>query len=167
MKVTYQDEHMKSILAVMFSLQTIKFFIKKMNNPFTLDFRIERYDTDSGKKDNLGANQPTSRDRDEWLQNMATSIVEDLDYEDNISGTLIPVASVPKHTLTHWRVLSFECAGKKLSIYPDGGFMNGWYIYNAPDKPRKQIDLSTIMYDTEVNLFRNQDIKFDVTIEDI
>ncbi len=165
-KVTYQDEHMKSILAVMFSLQTIKFFIKKMDNPFTLEFRVERYDTDSGKKDNLGANQPTSRDRDEWLQNMATSMVEDLDYEDNISGTLVPVASVPKHTLTHWRVLSFECAGKKLSIYPDGGFMNGWYIYNAPDKPRKQIDLSTIMYDTDVNLFRNQDIKFDVTIEE-
>ena len=61
---------------------------------------------------------------------------------------------------------TFECAGKKLCIYPDGGFMNGWFIYNAPGE-RKMYDLSTITYDTEIDICRNQDIKFDVTIEDI
>ena len=44
--------------------------------------------------------------------------------------------------------------------------MNGWLIFNAPRESRKEYDLSTITYDTDVNIFRNQEIKFDVTIED-
>jgi DEAD/DEAH box helicase domain-containing protein len=162
--ISYQDEHMKSILSIMTSLQTIGFFIKKMGNPFSLEFRIERYETDNGKRDNLGANQPSSRDRDQWLESMANMFVDDLDM-DGISGTLVPIQSVPKHVLTHWRVLSFECVGKKLSIYPDGGFMNGWFIYNEPGR-HVHHDLETITYGEEVDLFRNVDIKFDVTIED-
>ena len=36
--------------------------------------------------------------------------------------------------------------------------MNGWFIYNAPGE-RKMYDLSTITYDTEIDICRNQDIK--------
>lgn len=59
-----------------------------------------------------------------------------------------------------------ENAGKTLSIYPDGGFINGWLIYNRPGR-RHEYDMATIMHDTEVNICRNQDIKYDVTIEDV
>ena len=97
---------------------------------------------------------------------MANELVDDISYNNGIDGSLIPVVSKRKGSLTHWRVLTFECAGKRLSIYPDGGFMNGWFIYNAPGKPRHEYDLSTLTYDSEINIFRNQDIKFDVTIED-
>lgn len=76
----------------------------------------------------LKPNQPTSEDRDSWLENLANELVEGLEYEDGIEGTLSPVVSAPRRSLTHWRVLTFECAGKKLCIYPDGGFMNGWFI---------------------------------------
>lgn len=163
--VSYQDEHMKSILAIILCSQTIKYFIKKIGSPYNLEFLVERYNSDNGKRDNLGANQPTSEDRDSWLENLANELVEGLEYEDGIEGTLSPVVSAPRRSLTHWRVLTFECAGKKLCIYPDGGFMNGWFIYNAPGE-RKMYDLSTITYDTEIDICRNQDIKFDVTIED-
>lgn len=164
-KVSYQDEHMKSILAIMTSLQTIRYVVKMIGSPFSLKFNIERYAIDNAKRDTLGGNQPSSKDRDEWLENMAIACMDDLNSE-GLSGSLVPVESKPKHTLMHWRVLSFECAGKKLSIYPDGGFMNGWYIYNKPGE-YKLYDLTEIMYDTEVNLVRNDEIKFDVTIEDI
>ena len=156
---------MKSILAIMTCLQTIRYIVKMIGSPFSLEFNIERYAIDNAKRDTLGGNQPSSRNRDEWLENMAIACVDDLNNEE-LSGSLVPVESKPKHTLTHWRVLSFECAGKKLSIYPDGGFMNGWYIYNKPGE-FKVYDLAEIMYDTEVNLVRNDEIKFDVTIEEI
>ena len=162
--VSYQDEHMKSILSIIFCTQTIKYFIKKIGSPYNLEFLVEQYSSDNGKRDNLGANQPTSEDRDLWLENMANEMVEDLYEEDGIKGTLSPVVSAPRRSLTHWRVLIFECAGKKLCIYPDGGFMNGWFIYNAPGE-RKIYNLSTITYDTEIDICRNQDIKFDVTVE--
>jgi hypothetical protein len=164
-KISYQDEHLKSILAILFSLQTISYFIKKIGSEFSLEFKIERYAIENGKRDNLGANQPSSEDRDAWLNSMAKSMVDDLNCEDDIEGTLLPIVSVSKHTLTHWRVLSFECAGKRLSIYPDGGFMNGWMIYNDPTANRRFYDVSNITYDAIVQLYRNQDIKFDVTIE--
>ena len=89
-----------------------------------------------------------------------------MDDDNQIEGTILPIASQPKNSLTHWRVLSFECAGKRLSIYPDGGLMNGWSIYNAPGQYHRY-DTSTITHDTEIDLCRNQEIKFDVTIEEI
>ena len=176
-KVSYQDEHMKSILSMILTLQTAGYFIKEIGNTFTMKFKLERYDSDSGKWDSMTANLPSSYSkqittsekkigRDEWLESLANSWQEDLDYEDQIDGTILPICSLPKNTLTHWRVLSFECAGKRLSIYPDGGLMNGWSIYNAPGRSRRY-DTATITYDTEIDLYRNQEIKFDVTIEDI
>lgn len=91
---------------------TIKYFIKKIGSPYNLEFLVERYNSDNGKRDNLGANQPTSEDRDSWLENLANELVEGLEYEDGIEGTLSPVVSAPRRSLTHWRVLTFECAGK-------------------------------------------------------
>ena len=178
LQVTYQDEHMKSILSILFTLQTIGYFIRLFGNSFSLDFKIERYDTDSGKWNNLGANLPSSSDkeddygkvyegRDSWLNNMSNALIDDIKHENELSGLLLPIFSAQKRSLTHWRVLSFECAGKRLSIYPDGGFMNSWMIYNAPGKPRHIYELNLLTIDTEIDLIRNQEIKFDVILEDI
>ena len=175
--VSYQDEHMKSILSMILTLQTAGYFIKEIGNPFSMEFKLERYDSDSGKWDSMTANLPSSFSkqitasekkigRDEWLENLSNSWLEDMDYDNQIEGTILPIASQPKNSLTHWRVLSFECAGKRLSIYPDGGLMNGWSIYNAPGQYHRY-DTSTITHDTEIDLCRNQEIKFDVTIEEI
>lgn len=171
--VCYQDEHMKSIISIILTLQTAGYFIKEIGNPFSMEFKLERYDTDSGKWDSVTANIPSSYSkedvrigRDDWIEPIANSWIDDLDYENQIEGTLIPVCSQPKNSLTLWRVLSLECAGKHLSIYPDGGLMNGWSIYNTPGKYQRY-DTSTIAHDTEIDLCRNQEIKFDVTIEDV
>lgn len=164
-KVSYQDEHLKSILSMILSLQTIGYFIKKIGLPYSLEFLIEKYYEENVKR-NIGTNQPTSEERDKWLNIMSQEFIDDLDYDDNLKGTLVPIVSGPKRSLPHWRVLIFECAGKKLCIYPDGGFMNGWFIYNAPNTPHHIYDLSTITYDTEIRICRNQDIKYDVTIEE-
>lgn len=174
-KVAYQDEHMKSILSIILTLQTAGYFIKLCGNDFTMEFKLERYDALNGKWNSLTANLPSSYSkdepygkkvgRDEWLERFAASWNEDMMFDNKIQGTLIPVVSQPKNSLTHWRVLSLECAGKRLSIYPDGGLMNGWSIYNAPGKYQRY-DTATITHDTVISLCRNQDIKFDVTIED-
>jgi hypothetical protein len=166
--VSYQDEHLKGILGILFSLQTISYFIKMMGNECSLEFKVEQYAAEKGKKDSITLNQPTSEDRDVLLNSMAKAMVEDLQYDNDIKGTLIPIESRPKRSLTHWRVLTLECSGKRLCIYPDGGFINGWMIYNAPeDKHHTYYDISTITYDTEIDLCRNQEIKYDVCIEDV
>lgn len=174
-KVEYQDEHMKSIMSIILTLQTVGYFITQCGNEFTLEFKLERYDTDNGKWDSITANLPSSFTknepygkkvgRDEWLENLSKRWCQDMDNDHSLRGTIIPIVSQPRNSLTHWRVLSFECAGKRLSIYPDGGFMNGWSIYNTPGEFHRY-DTASITHDTEIELSRNQDIKFDVIIED-
>ena len=81
-----------------------------------------------------------------------------------IHGELVEICSAPKKTLTHWRELSFVCGEKKLTIYPDGGFINGWRIAKQPN--REHFDVSDIQYDTRVYLYRGEIIKMDVSLED-
>ena len=107
---------------------------------------------------------PSSEVRDKWLTNFTNAWIDDLKYDQNIEGHLLPVVSVPKRTLTHWRVLSITCGNKKLSIYPDGGFINEWNITRQPNGERFEVE--TITYDTKIYLYRNKDIKFDIAIED-
>lgn len=171
--VSYQDEHMKSILSMILTLQTAGYFIKEIGNPFSMEFKLEKYDTNNGKWDSITANLPSSysrditpnekkRGRDEWIETLAKDWKKDLGYE----GIVLPINSLPKNSLTHWRVMTFECAGKRLCIYPDGGLMNGWSIYNAPGQYHRYM-IDEITHDTEIALYRNQEIKFDVTIENI
>ena len=47
----------------------------------------------------------------------------------------------------------------------DGGFINEWNIAKQPNGER--FDTQTITHDTKIYLFRNKEIKFDITIEDI
>ena len=167
LKVTYQDEHLKSILAMILCLQTIDHFVKKCSLPFSLQFKVEVYsDNEYGKADSVTSNQPQSRSRDAWLQGLADAWIEDMIHEAHLNGVLMPIMSAPRRSLTHWRVLSLECAGKRLCIYPDGGFMNGWHIYNAPGEYLRY-DTQTITHDTIIKLQRNQEIKYDIVIENI
>jgi len=164
--VSYQDEHLKSILGIILTIQTINYLLRKASNSFNLEFKVEKYYAENGKSNSVVANLPTSDERDSWLESLAKEMVNDFEYELGVEGSLSPVISSPKRSLTHWRVLSLECAGKKLSIYPDGGFMNGWMLYNAPGEHRFY-DISAITHDSEISIYRNQDIKFDVTIENL
>ncbi len=164
LKVSYQDEHLKSIMGMVLTIQTMSYFLKRIGNGFTIEYLVESYRDDHGNLNSITANQPTSELRNAWLERLTNAWLEDLRYDANIDGTLIPVVSVGKNTLTHWRVLTIACGSKRLSIYPDGGFINEWNIGRQPHN--EYFDVKTITYDTKINLFRNKDIKFDVIIED-
>ena len=158
-KITYQDEHLKSVMGIILTLQTIEYFIRKIDKPFSVEFMVEKYQ-DIQRRPGMAVNLPNYGERDMYLIGLSRKWVESLEQ----TGTIIPVQSKDRNTLTHWRELSIECADKKLSIYPDGGLMNGWSIsrnnirYLNPD----EVDAST-----DVLLTRNQDIKIDVTIENV
>lgn len=160
-QVVYQDEHLKSILGMVLTLQTIGYFAEQMGNTFNLRFKVEQYADPNGKDDSITANLTYHGVRDSWLTSLTNSFLDDLWEEKKIDGQLEDSTSVTRRTLSHWRELSFECAGMKLSIYPDGGLLNGWKIASQP-----RYSTSEITHDTDISLFRNCEIKFDVVIED-
>ncbi len=164
LEICYQDEHLKSIMGIILTLQTIGHFIKQIGADFTIEYSVERYRDDRGNPDSITANQPSSDIRDSWLNRMTAAWIDDLAHDNKIKGELLPVASLEKRTLTHWRELTVKCGKKRLCIYPDGGFINEWNIARQPNGER--FEVSTITQDTEIYLYRNKEIKFDVTIED-
>ena len=163
LKISYQDEHLKSIMGMMITIQTIWHIVKQIGSNFDIEFKVEAYRDDKGNANKICTNMPSSEVRDKWLTNFTNAWIDDLKYDQNIEGHLLPVVSVPKRTLTHWRVLSITCGNKKLSIYPDGGFINEWNIARQPNGERFEVE--TITYDTKIYLYRNKDIKFDIAIE--
>lgn len=162
--ITYQDEHLKSIMGMVLTLQTIEYIIKQIKLDFSIEYKVEMYRDDRGKADSISTNQPTSSARDSWLASLTNSWIDDLSHDYSIEGNLVPIVSLNKRTLTHWRELSIICGNKKLSIYPDGGFINEWSI--ARQLNDTFYDTSNITHDAVINLYRNKEIKFDVTIED-
>lgn len=165
MTICYQDEHLKSIMGMIITLQTIQHIVKQIDSDFEIEFKIEVYRDDNGNANKICTNLPSSELRDDWLTRLTNAWIEDLEYEHGIEGHLLPVVSLPKRALTHWRVLSFVCGEKRLSIYPDGGFINEWNIARQSNGERFEVD--TITHDSKIYLYRNKDIKIDVTIEEL
>lgn len=172
LEISYQDEHLKSILGMVFTLQTIEYFVKAIGNDFSLEFLIEKY-TDNGNKDRFNTNLPTSYVRDGWLSQIAGKWIAKINDDANgkYTGTLEPITSRNQKALPHWCVLTIKCGKKKLRIYPDGGFMNGWNLkpehitcYHAKTSPKFYTIDNTYTNDV-IPLERMQDIKFDIEVE--
>lgn len=161
--ISYQDEHLKSVAAMVLALQTIEFFVKKINKDFDLEFLLEEYSYGLQKR-GLFANLENSICRDRLLESKAASWINFMDYEHELNGYLYDVKSADGGSLTHWRVLNFEYGGKRLSIYPDGGLLNGWGFDKA--NSTKFYDSST-SFDEDIPMIRQAAIKYEVHIEDI
>jgi len=157
--ISYQDEHLKSVAAMVLTLQTVEFFVNKIDKNFELEFLLEEYSCGIQKR-GIFANLETSIIRDQKLQSMAQMWINYMNL-----GQLKDVVSAPAGTLTHWRVLNLECSGKRLSIYPDGGLLNGWGL--DYDNRKKYYDIDNTSYDDHIPMIRQQEIKYEVHIEDI
>lgn len=165
LKVCYQDEHLKSVLGMVLTLQATGHFIKEIGNEFEIEYKLEEYTDIKGNPNKVNTNLPSSIIRDTLLDNLTKEWLEELKDVNDITGLLVPIHSLPKKSLTHWRELSITCGHKKLSIFPDGGFINEWNIGRQPHG--EFYDTSNITQDAKILLFRNKDIKFDVMVEDI
>lgn len=166
LKITYQDEHLKSVMGMVLTLQTIGYFIKQIDKDFSIEFLSEEF-RDDNYKGTITANLQNERQRDMVLTDLTKGWLNDLETDFNISGHLIPIKSARHNTLPHWRVLSIECGGKCLSIYPDGGFVNGWNLLKDWNVNKKKFTLDNTDTRDVIVLQRNKEIKFDVTIEDV
>ena len=166
LSISYQDEHLKSVLGIVLALQTIEHFVKLIGADFTLEFLVEKYKDERGQT-HFAANLPNSSERDMYLQGLSQKWLDEL---LEVNGHLTTILSKERKTLEHWRVLNIDCGKKRLSIYPDGGFFNGWsfdlnsqHSTGCPKYYRKD---NTDTND-DIPIQREEDIKYDVAIEDI
>ena len=118
LKVSYQDEHLKSYLGMVVTLQFIKSFIEPIKRNFTLDFILEQY-FENSYKSGIAVNYSEYGVRDKKLDKLAADWV----VENGYSATVDIDTKFPKG-LPHWRVLKITCGDETLEIYPNGGIIN-------------------------------------------
>mgnify|MGYP004450845861 FL=1 len=128
---------------------------------------MEKYIDDYARQGLMGS-MPNSSKRNELLTRLTDEWIEQLKAETDsvVIGHHNTFKSKERNELTHWRVLVLECGGKRLSIYPDGGFLNGWSFYKEPGVRTKFYDADSIEITDIIDLVRNADIKYDINMTD-
>lgn len=161
LEVSYLDQHMKSVAAIVLALQTIEYFAKLIKKDIEVKFNLEWYECGEQKK-GVFANIITSKKRDEILEMISEKWRDDLDDANYCSKLDIDTAKSGE--LPHWRVLTLTCKGKRLSIYPNGGFLNEWE-FNQPKSTKFYGPHNTTCKDS-IPMKRKKSIKYEVHLED-
>lgn len=161
LKITSQDEHLKSPMGIITSLQFAEFFIRKIHKDFTFNFLVEKYyDKDTY---DITKNMGSSDKRNEYLQKHAEKWKEDCEAAYDINGN-VTISCVRKKALPHWREFKLSYGGKELVFYPNGGLINEWH-YDR-DNDTDSISMETLTHETEIPLYRLAEIMYDVEIKD-
>ena len=76
----YKDEHLKSVLGMIISMQTIEYFARLIGKDFDVSFLMEKYFDNSNRR-GIMANIVTNTDRDEKLEELSKAWLDKLDQE--------------------------------------------------------------------------------------
>ena len=161
--VKYQDEHLKSPLGMVVTLQLIEYFIKKFNKPFTLKFINEEY-TENFNRYDIDSNIDNDYDRNDLLRVLSDEWKIKL-KESGVDCQSIGIDTRRRRDLPHWRVLSFSCGGKELNIYPNGGIINEWFL-DKYHRNYQNISVDDLSVTDNIRLYRKKEIMYDVEIKD-
>ena len=152
-------------MGMVLTLQTIDGFVKEIGQDFTLEYLMEMY-TDPNYRGTITANLQDNAQRDTILADLTEGWLNDLENNNDLNGELVPIHSQQYNKLPHWRVLIMECAGKRLYIYPDGGFANGWDLLRDWTVNSKRFTIENTDTRDVIVLKRRQNIKFDISLQD-
>lgn len=155
-RFVYQDEHLKSELGMLLTVQFIKRMIDILKPAdVQLDFQMEEYWDGRTNNARITDNLPDNRTRDNLLR----------DFCSRAFGTTfqLQINSKRRGALPHWRELKIEAEGESLIFYPNGGIPNGWFLgrnnryIDTVNGTEVDINISSkdqnIMYDVEIKKF--------------
>ena len=165
LEITSQDEHLKSAMGIVATLQFAEWFIAKIGKPYTITFLLEDY-FDVPSHD-ITKNISNSIARNDFLENMTSDWVDDVKSAYGIQGTFDPSNSIKcgrKGYLPHWREFKLRCGKKELILYPNGGIINEWHYDRYNDQ--NNITMDTISHLDEIPLYRKNPIMYDAEIRD-
>lgn len=159
LKISYQDEHLKSYLGMVVTLQFVKSFIEPIKRPFTLDFILEQY-FDNGFKSGIAVNYNEYGVRDKKLEKLSEDWIEKNSYSATVDiDTKFP------NDLPHWRVLKINCGDETLEIYPNGGIVNEWFIdADAARRKDKFYEEKNTTVDEAIPIRKTKDVMYDVKL---
>ena len=170
LKVEYCDKHLKTTFGIVETFQVVEYFVKKIDKPFSLNFKISDF-ADGHPNTRIFSNLPDAVAVEAMInkiggqRNSIQIVLGQGSVSEKPVCSGLTVEKKKAYEFEHWRVLRFACGDKVLSIYPDGGFANGWNLdtdyYRAE---HKFFDHGNVQYNTAIHIKRNNGIKFDVCL---
>lgn len=155
--VTYQDEHLKSYLGMIVSLQFISYFINKVKRSFSLKFITEQYFENSVWK-GIASNYTEYGFRNKILRQLTEEWIRENGYQ----AVFELDTKFPKD-LPHWRVLTIQCGEKMLQILPNGGIVNGWFLDTSRTKGKFYKPDNTSVIEP-IPIMKTKDIMYDIKL---
>lgn len=165
LEITSMDEHLKSAMGIVTTLQFAEWFIAKINKPYSITFLLEEYN-DYASHD-IVKNIENHRKRNEFLEGMTTDWVDYVNSKYRVQGSFRPSSDIKcglKGTLPHWREFKLKCGNKALILYPNGGLINEWHFDRYNDTVGLTID--NISHLDDIPLYRKSVIMYDAEIKD-
>lgn len=161
LEIISQDEHLKSAMGIVTTLQFAEWFIAKTHKSYSIKFLLEDY-FDAPSHD-ITKNISDSIKRNAFLEDMTIDWMADVESAQGLKGSL-DIACGRKGSLPHWREFKLKCGKKELILYPNGGLINEWHYdrYNDP----VGITFDTISHQDAIPLYRKNDIMYDAEIKD-
>jgi hypothetical protein len=147
LKIRYKDEHLKSKLGIIITLQFVKALVSDLGCELSsLIIENEEYYDPRGREYSLTANAINGDERDNIISDL--SDVAEIEFNE-------------KGEMPHWRVLEVVCNGYQLNIYPNGGFANGWF-FNKSKGVYYRFENTDVT--TDINLESTKEIMFDIEV---
>ena len=157
--VSYQDEHLKSYLGMIVTLQFIKSIIAPIKRHFSIKFIVEQY-FENNVKSGIGVNYTEYGVRDKKLENVTSKWIESNDFDASAEVE----TKFPKD-LPHWRVLKINCGDETLEIYPNGGIINEWFLDSEEArKKNKFYKENNTEVDEQIPIRKTKDVMYDVKL---
>ena len=161
LEIVCQDEHLKSAMGIVTTLQFTEWFVKELKKPFILTFKLEDY-LDAPSHD-ITKNISDSIKRNIFLDDMTSEWLNDVQVNQGLKGTHNIVCG-RKGTLPHWREFKLKCGKKELILYPNGGIINEWHFDKFLDTAG--INMDNISHQDNIPLYRRNEIMYDAEIKD-
>lgn len=160
LEITSQDEHLKSPMGIIATLQFFEWFLVKIKKDFSVDFQLEDY-VDKYSHD-IAKNIGDSEERNYFLEAVTADWLDDMKDAHRLTGTQT-ISCHKKGYLPHWREIRFKCGTKELILYPNGGLINEWHYDMYKDTVGLTYD--TVTTEDEIPLYRRNPIMYDVEIK--
>lgn len=161
LEVISMDEHLKTAVGIVTTLQFAEWFITKINKPYSLTFLVEDY-SDALSHD-IAKNMPDSIFRNDFLSDMSQKWVDDIESSSGLKGKF-SINCSNRGSLPHWREFKLKCGNKELILYPNGGIINEWFFDRLNDTAGLTMD--TISHLDKIPLVRRKDVMYDAEIKD-
>lgn len=163
LNVIYHDAHLKSVFGIIITLQVIEHFVTIFNKSFSVGFEVVNYQERYTARGSITSDLKDGDTRDKKLKSMVEDWTSGL---KTLKGELSFIKPEYNYNFSHWRELSFSCGNKKLSIFPDGGFANGWVMDRSYyKKNRLEIPTDTAQVLEVLHLQHEKEIKYDLKIQ--